>query len=921
MCKISVIMPVYNTQESYLRAAIESILNQTHKDFEFLIIDDGSTTNIKDVVLSYKDSRIKYIYQENTGIVGALNNGLENASGEYIARMDSDDISESERFEKQINYLEQHKEVGLCGTCVEEFDETGIIKPLFSPFKEYPDIIDILFEPIVCHPTAMFRTSVLKNNDIKYSNEYPYAEDQDMWHKIIKCSKVCVLQEKLLRYRRHENASSNVNSQKGINSYNKVKIEILKEILPDLNIDKNNFNTVILDLLQKYYATKKYKNIVLLGENCELAYQYVKNLGDPDSGLFNWSFVFDKTKLLNLICNPENIDNSTVNYRTNYAMIAFNDLGCSFHCKKNVTELTDKNGKPDLIEYKKEEKNLREKNRYLAKKLQKIYKSNNSKLFIYKAQLLSKENVDDYIEFLNKLSCVLNKKTKNYKILFIVTKEFYSIFHEHYKNDSYIYIRQVNNFTEIGDAVNNNVTDNEGWSRIFEEFCPNNIKKHSKVYKYENKKSMGFWQILFSVINSDKHKIITLLGIKIKIKRRKKIKDVDKEVKELRNNLNNYVKIIENLVVEKNYLKTCLNNLSNQYSEKINDLYNISENLSKQNNIVNLSINLQLMKKHLENIKHKVKYNKNGLLTYSYNNGENDSEYYNTNIDCVGNIGDYIQSLAAQQYFLNIDEYIDRDLISLYNRQNINLIMNAWWFFWRKNKNLSEKINPLFVSFHINNQDNISKETMDYLKRYEPIGCRDLSTMRFLIQNGIEAYFSGCLTLTLGNTFKIKNETERENLVYYVDYDENQNAQIQTNLSKILQQGYKDFRIENVHHNIDIHNSPEKNLLDAKNLLYKYARAKLVVTTRLHCALPCLSMGTPVIFIINSYDSSRFEGLEQLLNVIGYNEHGQFINRVNLNQNNNVYNSNDYKLYADYLTNICTNFVQQEKKDYNYSLI
>ena len=113
--KISVLMPVYNTKEEFLRTAIESILNQTYSNFEFIIINDGSTNNAEDVILSYKDERIVYLKQENKGIVSALNNGWDKASGEYIARMDSDDISLSERFEKQIEFLENNSEYSLVG--------------------------------------------------------------------------------------------------------------------------------------------------------------------------------------------------------------------------------------------------------------------------------------------------------------------------------------------------------------------------------------------------------------------------------------------------------------------------------------------------------------------------------------------------------------------------------------------------------------------------------------------------------------------------------------------------------------------------------------------------------------------------------------------------------------------------------------
>ena len=122
--KISVVMPVYNTDEMPLRRSIESILNQTYGNFEFLIINDGSVNNVKDVVLSYDDERIIYIENEsNKGIEYSLNRGFKLAKGEYIARMDSDDYSYPQRFEKQINLMDSDLSIDLSTGAMKVFDE------------------------------------------------------------------------------------------------------------------------------------------------------------------------------------------------------------------------------------------------------------------------------------------------------------------------------------------------------------------------------------------------------------------------------------------------------------------------------------------------------------------------------------------------------------------------------------------------------------------------------------------------------------------------------------------------------------------------------------------------------------------------------------------------------------------------------
>lgn len=116
MPKVSVLMPVYKTDEKYLRGAIESVLRQTFSDFEFLILDDAPEDSREDIVKSYKDKRIKYIKNEtNLGITPSRNKLIELAKGEYLAVMDHDDVSLPERFAKQIKYLDEYPEVGVVG--------------------------------------------------------------------------------------------------------------------------------------------------------------------------------------------------------------------------------------------------------------------------------------------------------------------------------------------------------------------------------------------------------------------------------------------------------------------------------------------------------------------------------------------------------------------------------------------------------------------------------------------------------------------------------------------------------------------------------------------------------------------------------------------------------------------------------------
>lgn len=177
-------------------------------------------------------------------------------------------------------------------------------------------------------------------------------------------------------------------------------------------------------------------------------------------------------------------------------------------------------------------------------------------------------------------------------------------------------------------------------------------------------------------------------------------------------------------------------------------------------------LDTKLIEAHLKKLTKAQPLAHNGLICYTYNDGKADQGYYAPK---DMNIGDYIQSLAARQFFKKIDVCVDRDRLSEYKGPKINLLMNAWYFLWRKNESFSDKFNPLFVAFHINNSENVSAQTLAYLKKHEPIGCRDYQTRDFLKAHQIKAYFSGCLTLTLGKTYKIPDD-QRLNRIYFVDY-------------------------------------------------------------------------------------------------------------------------------------------------------
>lgn len=199
--KISVIMPVYNAGK-YLREAIDSILNQTFSDFEFLIYNDGSTDDSDEIIKSYIDPRIKYAkIKKNAGYVVLLNKGIEEARGEFIARMDADDISLPFRFEEQLKFMKENDEIGICGSWIEQFGNHSAIVNL--PSTNLDINTSLFYGTPFSHPSVMIRGSVLRDNNLFYDNHYLFAEDYELFERMSLFTQAANITKVLLKYRLH----------------------------------------------------------------------------------------------------------------------------------------------------------------------------------------------------------------------------------------------------------------------------------------------------------------------------------------------------------------------------------------------------------------------------------------------------------------------------------------------------------------------------------------------------------------------------------------------------------------------------------------------------------------------------------------------------------------------------------------------
>lgn len=226
--KVSVLTPIYNTDIKHLREMIESILNQTFSDFEFLILNDSPENLELDTVVSEyanQDKRIKYFKNErNIGITLSRNKLLKLAAGEYLAIFDHDDISVPTRLEKEVDYLNSHHNVGVVSGWLEYFGKDNFV--LKNPEKDSDIKVMLCDNCYVAHTAAMIRKSVLIDNGIEYEDFYTPAEDYRLWARLMDVTHFYNIQQVLVKYRWMPNNTSNIQSEKMADARRAIELEI-----------------------------------------------------------------------------------------------------------------------------------------------------------------------------------------------------------------------------------------------------------------------------------------------------------------------------------------------------------------------------------------------------------------------------------------------------------------------------------------------------------------------------------------------------------------------------------------------------------------------------------------------------------------------------------------------------------------------
>lgn len=328
----------------------------------------------------------------------------------------------------------------------------------------------------------------------------------------------------------------------------------------------------------------------------------------------------------------------------------------------------------------------------------------------------------------------------------------------------------------------------------------------------------------------------------------------------------------------------------------------------------------------------------------------------------IFNIGDYIQSLSVRQFIEQQDfVLIDRERLDDYEGEVIKLVLNGWFMHNPEHWPPSPKIVPLFVAFHLNSSVDkflLSDKSLNYFKKYEPIGCRDYRTKKVLEESGIETYFSGCMTLTLGAKKKYGTGI-RGNKIYFSDpffrvvkspvfYLSNSlkicsSVKLINRLSIALYKKsdlitfikassfylsysnlFSDDLLEKVEFikqeiSVDAFHTEEEKFAYAESLLNMYADAQLVVTSRIHCALPCLALETPVVYVeksdSNLMDTCRLEGLRELFNVAVFKKNKLYsdfkMNGLKISLKTKILNKTLYLKFRADLIEKCISFFER----------
>jgi len=237
---VSVLMPVYNA-DKFLNESINSILDQTFTDFEFIIINDGSTDSSLKIIqeLRKKDNRITLINRKNKGLITSLNEYVSVAKGKYLVRMDADDISHQNRISEQLKFMEEHPDISILGSYIECFGDNITNSIWKLPSQDEALKARLIFTVPFCHPSVMYKKIIFSEGGFRYQKDFINAEDYELWTSLSEKYKFGVVPKVLLKYRYVPTSVSRISDSSNINERRLVLSSIYNRYLSRLGISNS----------------------------------------------------------------------------------------------------------------------------------------------------------------------------------------------------------------------------------------------------------------------------------------------------------------------------------------------------------------------------------------------------------------------------------------------------------------------------------------------------------------------------------------------------------------------------------------------------------------------------------------------------------------------------------------------------------
>ena len=248
---VSVILPVYNC-EKYIEKSIKSILDQSYKNFELIIINDCSNDSTDEIVKKFNDERIHYVINDiNLKLIDTLNKGIKLSKGKYIARMDADDISHPDRLKQQVDFLEINTKVDVLGTAFEiignQNNDRFLNCKISYPKDSEKIAFNLIYNNVILHPSVMFRSAIFSKLKIYYSKKFIHAEEYYLWTQLILKSKFANLPNNLLKYRVHDSQISITNNQIQLTNSYEIQYLYLQSLGMDVSLNETK---LFVDFLQ-----------------------------------------------------------------------------------------------------------------------------------------------------------------------------------------------------------------------------------------------------------------------------------------------------------------------------------------------------------------------------------------------------------------------------------------------------------------------------------------------------------------------------------------------------------------------------------------------------------------------------------------------------------------------------------------------